>query len=1120
MLGVGILYGQETASIVGTVTDPTGAAVPSAKITITNTGTGLVRSTTANSSGNYAARELTIGPYTVRVEVPGFKSYERTGITLNVNDIVRADATLEIGTAQESVSVEANAIQVQADSNEVSQTIDPTMLSELQTNGRNVIQLATLVPGASALIPGFDSPMAQNQNRSIYFNGQRQDHNNWMVNGGEAYDRGGGGILIVSPSQDALQEFKVVTSNYGADLGQSSGGMIIMATKSGTREFHGGAWEYVRNNAFDANTFFANLNGAQQPELRYNAFGFNFGGPVPKVGHEKKTFFFYNQEWRRLIQGGEFNTPSVPVAARGGDFSYLLPQSAGGTCTGSSCAQLHVPNTTDPAEIAKLTAVGLTPGQNLPGNKIPTGLLDSNSLALLNAGMFPSANAANNLFYAVNNNVTVYREETFRVDHQIGSKLALMGSLIYDNGTQSAAPALWAGGSYPTAGSVLAVPSWAGVIRATHTISATLLNEAAFNLNGNNITITDYGLWKKPSGYAVPNLFQANVENKLPAVSIGSPYNVSYSPGWWPWYNTWRSWQGKDDLSWSHGKHNLKFGGSWMHTHKWQQYQLNAGGQFNFNSSATGNGFADFLLGFASSYSEPASVDFVRISTNNYNVYAMDDWRVSNRLTLNLGLRWEIIPHAYDTNNYASNFYPNLYNPSQAAQFLPSGALNTQGPGFSSVSGIPLSNLPFYLNGIGIAGRNGIPAGLVDNHWDTFAPRIGFAFDVTGKQKTILRAGAGIFYERLGGNEMYNLIQNSVPFAYQAAPTQVYLDNPATSYTSGQTAATPYFPASINAIAQGYKVPTAAQWSFGIQQQLRENAVLTVAYVGNSNYHQSEGININSLAPNDPNRLGVCGKNCGYTGTQLNANLYRPYQGWGNITPLYTSGNSNYESFQVTVRATAWKNLTLSSSFTWSHAFDVLDGELFSNVGNPFNTRWDYGPTGWDRRQIFITSFVYPLPLFRTSGGRASKGLLGGWQLSGVWTLESGTPFSVGNGFDNLGLGGATSNRADIVAPITYPKTRFQWFSTASFAQPAALQWGTAARNNVVGPGTNNWNIAMYKTFQFTEKARFEFRGETFNTFNHTQFTSLQTSLTSGSFGQLTGTQPQRIFELGAKLLF
>ena len=1110
LLGMALLspgaYSQESASIVGTVIDPSGAGVPSAKVTVTNRDNGFVRNITTNATGNYAANALGIGRYSVKVEAPGFKAYERTGITLNVNDTVRADAALQVGEARESVTVEANAVQVQADSNEVSQTITDAQVALLATNGRNVIQLTALVPGASASIPDFDSPMAQNQNRSISFNGQRSDHNNWMINGGEAYDRGGGGILLVSPSQDSLQEFKVMTSNFAADLGQSSGGMITMATKSGTTRYHGGAWEYFRNDALDANTFFANLNGRNKPELRYNTFGFNFGGPIP-IGHQKKTFFFYNMEWRRLVQGSEINAIAVPRALTSGDFS-------------SVSAPIHVPNTTDPAAIARFAQFGLTPGQNFPNNMIPAGLLNGNSTALLQAGLFPGPNTTTGRYYASVPNRTNYREETVRIDHQVGSKLALMGSLIYDNGVQSQAPPLWAGGTYDTAGSVMAVPSWAGVVRATYTISPNLLNEASFNYNGNNLDINDVGLYQKPSGYSVPNFFKANKDNKLPGISIGSPYNISYTPGWWPWVNTWRSWQAKDDLSWNHGKHNLKFGGAYMFTHKWQQFQLNAGGQFNFNNSATGNGFADFMLGFASSYSEPASVDFVHISNHTISVYALDDWRVSNRLTVNLGLRWEGLPHAYDSENTASNFYPNLYDPKQAAAFLPSGALDTNGPGFTTVPDIILSNVKFYMNGVGIAGRNGIPRGLVDNHWNTFAPRVGFAYDLTGHQKTILRAGAGFFYERLAGNEMYNIGQNNVPFAFQSAPTNVYLNNPATSYTTGQTASAPYFPANITTVDSVYKIPTAIQWSLGIQQQLRDNAVLTVAYVGNSNYHQSEGININTLPQNSLQRQGVCGANCGYTGAALNANLYRPFQGWGSIAPMVMGANSNYNSLQVSMRVTAWKNLTFNTSYTWSHAFDIIDGEIFSNISNPFNARWDYGPAGFDRRQIWVSSFIYDFPFFRNATNRTEKALLGGWQLSGIYTLESGTPFSIGGGPDTLGYGGGTSNRADIVSPITYPKTRFQWFSTGSFKQPLPLQWGTSARNAVVGPGRNNWNLALFKAFQFHERARFEFRAESFNTFNNTQFTNPSSGVTNADFGQINNTFNPRTLQLGLKFMF
>jgi len=301
---------------------------------------------------------------------------------------------------------------------------------------------------------------------------------------------------------------------------------------------------------------------------------------------------------------------------------------------------------------------------------------------------------------------------------------------------------------------------------------------------------------------------------------------------------------------------------------------------------------------------------------------------------------------------------------------------------------------------------------------------------------------------------------------------------------------------------------------------LRENAVLTVTYVGNSNYHQSRGRNINTLAQDDPHRLGVCGSNCGYTGAQLNANLYRPYQGWGSIAPMELAGNSNYHSLQVTVRATAWKNLTLNSSYTWSHAFDIIDGEIFANINNPFNARWDYGPAGFDRRQISVTSFIYKSPFFTGSGNQLTRTLLGGWELSGIALFESGTPTSIGAGPDVLGLGGTTGNRANITAPITYPKTRLQWFSTSSFVRPGPLQFGTAARNDVVTPGRNNWNMALYKAFQVKERARFEFRAETFNTFNHTQLTGLQTSITSGNFGQLTSANAPRIFQLGLKFLY
>ena len=1110
MLGVVLLsisaYGQENASIVGTVTDQTGATVPSAKITITNVENGFVRSTAANSTGAYSAPQLPIGHYKVRAEAPGFKAYEQTGITLNVDATVRADISLQVGNVSESITVEANAIQVQADTNEVSQTVTSTQVSELATNGRNVIQLTTLVPGASASIPDFDSPMAQNQNRSVYFNGQRQDHNNWIIDGGEAYERGGGGILIVSPSQDALQEFKVITSNYAADLGQSSGGMITMSLKSGTQQYHGGAWEFLRNADLDANNFFNNAAGPghPRPKLNYNMFGFNLGGPVP-ITH-KKTFFFYNMEWRRLAQGSVINAAAVTGAARGGDFSGL--------------ATIHVPETTDPAAIAKFAADGLTPGQAFPNNKIPSNLIDPNVSLLLGAGLYPAGNTASGNFLAAAPNGTKYREELFRIDQEINSKVSLMGSLIYDNGNQTQATPLWSGDTYPTVGSSMIVPSWAGVVHATVTISPTLLNEAAFNFNGNNILVGLNGTWKEPSGYNVKQLSTGNTAARIPTINIQSPYGTNFDLGSWPWSNTWRSDQWKDDLSWTHGAHNVKMGVSYMWTHKNQQIFGQTQGNYTFNGSFTGNSFSDFLLGYASAYSELYVQDFVHITNNTYGAYAVDDWHATKRLTLNLGVRWEGLPHAYDTGGRLSNFYQNLYDPAQAAQFLPSGALNPNGPGFSTVSGIPLSTVPFYINGLGLAGRNGIPKGLVPNQWDTFAPRVGFALDVTGHEKTILRGGFGMFYERLGGNEEYTMGPNP-PFSFQASTNNVYFSNPATSDTSGLTSSSPVFPAGFTGLAGGFKIPTSIQYNLGIQQQLTRDAVLSVAYVGNENYHQSEGFQVNNVPTSDPNRLAICGGNCGYSGTGYNANLDRPYKGWSSVDLMGFGANSSYNSLQVSLRATAWKNLTFSGSYTWSHAFDLLDGELFTNLSNPLDSHYDYGSSGFDRRQIAVFSFVYDVPFFRNAASPVTKAVLGGWTVSGIALFESGTPQTVTSANDNLGLGGGTANRANQVAAVTYsPGNINRYFSTSSFAEPGPLLWGTSDKDAVVTPGRNNWNMSLFKAFQFKENARVELRVESFNTFNHTQFNGLNTSFGSTNFGKLTGTYDPRTVQVAAKFQF
>ncbi|PYT27914.1 MAG: hypothetical protein DMG57_16750 [Acidobacteria bacterium] len=1098
-------FGQ-TATILGTVTDTSSGVVPSATITIVNTATRVQRTVETNTAGNYIAPELPIGPYSLKAEQKGFKSYERTGIVLNSNDTVRMDVVMQVGEVSESVTVEADAVKVQSDTSEVSDTISGRQVAQLAINGRHIAALAILTPGASSDLPDFNLPIGVGGSTYISFNGQRVDHNVWMIDGGENYDRGCGGCVTMMPSVDAIAEFTTLTSNSGADFGLGSGGTINLVLKSGVRDLHGAAYELFRNDALDANNYFANLNGSPKPKLRYNVYGFNIGGPVMIPGlynkERNKTFFFVNAEWRKFVLGSQVFAPAIPQAQRDGDF-------------GSLSSPVLVPQTNDPGQQARFASLGLTPGLQFPGNKIPDSLIDANAKLFFASGAMPLPNALGNNFSGSRGVPTQVPEAILRIDHYFTSKLSLMAHYVHDGTDQQTPTTLWSGSTYPTLGTDFRNPSWSAVVKLTQMISPSLLNETGYFMNGNRIYLTPVGIFAKPAGWGVKELFGENKLDRMPTISIGGSYGVNYDPAAWPWYNAAFDHQVRDDASWTRSSHNFKFGGQFMRYSKNQMLFGNTQGNYNFDGTFTGNAVADFLLGYAKSYNELAIQDRGHWRNNSLSFYGADNWRVNKRLTLNLALRWEVIPHVYDIQNRMSNFYPDRYDPSKAPIFNADGSLDSSGPGFQTVSGVPLSSVPFYLNGIVIAGKDGTPRGLVNNHFNTFAPRIGFAHELTGRGRTVLRGGFGMYYERIQGNDVYNTGPNP-PFSFNPSANSVYFSDPSISVINGQKATLPIFPAGITALAlNDYKLPTSMQWNLGIQHQLAQGAVLGIAYVGNSDYHQRVDRNINAVQLSDLRRLDI--KN-----GQFDANRARPFPGYSGITLGETATGSSYNALQFNFRMEAYRGLTLQSAYTWSHNIDYGSGD-FSGITNPFNRRFDRGPSDLDRRHVLSLNYIYQLPIFSSSSGLA-KSIAGGWEISGITLIQSGTPMTPFLTYDNLGIG-AGGARPDVTGSIGYPKSVDEWFNPNAFETPAVLSFGSAGRGILRGPGRANFNLSLFKSFTMPfpgnpEGAKLQFRAEAFNAFNHTQFHGVDTGFGGQNFSKVTSTYDPRVWQLGLKFLF
>src|SRR6266851_8405827 len=662
VLGLGIsfsAFGQE-ATIVGTVTDPSGSVIANVKITATHMETSLTHTFTTNEAGQYVAVDLPVGHYNIKAEASGFKVAEQKGLVLQVGDRARVDFQMALGAASETVTVEANAVSVQTDSGEISNVITDLQLSQIAVNGRSIYQLAALTPGASSQINSYvNTPVGGDA--QVEFNGLRQNHNIYLLDGGEDDDRGGAGGMSIAPSTDAIAEFRALTSNYSADFGLSSAATMTMVLKSGTSSLHASAWEFNRNDAFDSRNFF-NPAPNKVAELRLNVFGFNVGGPVTlgKLYNpdKKKTFFFYNMEWRRLIQGNINNGQPVPdPTSYGGNIGATTIDVPSATQVSSAVLAKNCPGGVLPA--------GIVQGAPFPGNTIPSCMIDPNATALLTAGIFPAPTSGNK-FLGSSTVPTNLKEEVVRIDHNFSPKFSVFGHFIAEQVTQGYAISQWSGANVPTVGDTFGNPSYSAVVHTTYTISPTLLNEVAFNYNGNRINIIPFagaglGSLALPTGYDGTNsrLFTGpNNLSRIPNIDLNGSTGTHFEISSWPWRNKADDYQIRDDISWTKGAHQLKFGGSWAIYKKVQDLFGQTQGSFGFDGTFTGSDFADFLLGDAKGYGELAVQDHGFWNNVSWAAYAQDNWRVNRKLTLNLGLRWDGVPHTYEANNRMGNFYP------------------------------------------------------------------------------------------------------------------------------------------------------------------------------------------------------------------------------------------------------------------------------------------------------------------------------------------------------------------------------------------------------------------------------------------------------------------------------